>query len=190
MELNSAILGRRSFRKYKTDPVDDKTLAQVLEAARQAPSWANTQCWRLVVVKDPVVKTGLAETMFSIPGRPNVTAEAVKTAPVALAFCAEMGKSGYTFKEPRGLATDKGEYWYMFDVALAMENFILSAYSFGLGTVIIGAFDSQAAAKLLKVPEGYAVVALTPLGYPDEAPAARPRKEIPEIVFYNQFGGK
>lgn len=78
----------------------------------------------------------------------------------------------------------------MFDTALAMENFVLSAYSFGLGTVIIGAFDAYAAAELLKVPEGFTVVALTPLGYPDEAPAARPRKEIPEIVFYNQFGNQ
>jgi nitroreductase len=188
MEVNTAISGRRSFRKYKPDPIDDKILAQVLEAARQAPSWANTQCWRLVVVKDPAVKNKLADTMFAMPGRPNQTAEAVKAAPVALAFCAEIGKSGFTFKEPRGPATEKGEYWYMFDTALAMENFILSAYSFGLGTVIIGAFDAIAAAELLKVPEGYAVVALTPLGYPDEAPAARPRKEIPEIVFYNRFG--
>ncbi len=190
MEVNTAILARRSIRKYRPDPIDDKILAQVLEAARQAPSWANTQCWRLVVVIDPEIKSKLADTMFVMPGRPNQTAEAVRVAPVAVAFCAEIGKSGYTFKEPRGPATDKGEFWYMFDVALAMENFVLSAYSFGLGTVIIGAFDAFAAAELLKVPEGYAVVALTPLGYPDEAPAARPRKEIQEIVFYNQFGIK
>lgn len=190
MEVNTAILGRRSIRKFKPEPVDEKTLAQVLEAARQAPSWANTQCWRLVVVNDSGVKSKLADTMFSFPGRVNQTAEAMKIAPLAVAFCAEIGKSGMTFKEPRGPATEKGDYWYMFDTALAMENFALSAYSFGLGTVIIGAFDAFAAAELLKVPEGYTVVALTPLGYPDEAPDARPRKEIPEIVFYNQFGGK
>ena len=187
METNAAILGRRSIRKYKPDPVDEKVLAQVLEAARQAPSWANTQCWRLVVVTNREIKAKLADTMFVIPGRVNQTSEAMKVAPVAVAFCAELGKSGYTFKEPRGLATDKGEYWYMFDTALAMENFCLSAHSFGLGTVIIGAFDAFAAAEVLKVPEGFVVVALTPLGYPDEAPAARPRKELTEIAFYNRF---
>jgi nitroreductase len=187
MDVSEAIAGRRSIRKYKPDPIDDKVLNQVLEAARQAPSWANTQCWRLVVVRDKDIKVKLADTMFSFPGRTNPTAEAMKVAPVAIALCAEIGKSGFSFREPREAVTDKGEYWYMFDAALAMENLVLSAYSLGLGTVIIGAFNPKAAATLLKVPAGYAVVALTPLGYPDEAPDARPRKELSEIVFYDQF---
>lgn len=80
MEVSIAISGRRSFRKYKPDPIDDKILALVLEAARQAPSWANTQCWKMVVVKDPAVKSKLADTMFVNPGRPNQTAEAVRAA--------------------------------------------------------------------------------------------------------------
>jgi nitroreductase len=187
VETNAAIIGRRSIRQYKTDPIDEDTLNKVLEAARQAPSWANTQCWRLVVVKDSEVKAKLAGTMFSFGDRPNRTAEAMKVAPVAVAFCAELRKSGFSFREPKVAATDKGDYWYMFDIALAMENFALSAYSLGLGTVIIGAFDPKAAAEVLKVPEGYTVVALTPLGYPDEAPDARPRKGLAEMVSYDQF---
>ncbi len=188
MEVNEAILGRRSIRKYKADPVDDDTLNKVLEAARQAPSWANSQCCRLVVVKDSAIKDKLAGTVFSFPGRPNMTAEAIRTAPIAIAVCAEKGKSGYSYGEAGKPATDKGEYWYMYDVALAMENLALSAVSFGLGTVIMGAFDPQAAAEVLKVPAGYAVVTLTPLGYPDEAPAARPRKAMNEIFFRDRFG--
>jgi nitroreductase len=190
MEVNEAILGRRSVRKYKPDPVNENTLNKVLEAVRQSPSWANTQCWRLIVVRDSGIKTKLAETLFSFPGRPNLTAEAVKVAPVAIAMCAETGKSGFAYGDPKKAATDKGEFWYMYDVALAMENLALSAYSFGLGTVIIGAFDPKAAAAVLKVPAGYVVVSLTPLGYPDEAPAARPRKALNEIIFHDQFGQK
>jgi nitroreductase len=190
MEVKDAIAGRRSIRKYKDDPIDEKVLGQVLEAARLAPSWANTQCWKLVVVKDKAIKDRLAGTMFAFPGHTNVTAEGLKTAPVAIAFCAELRKSGYSFQEPRQPATDKGEFWYMFDAALATENLCLSALSFGLGTVIIGAFDPKAAAEILQVPAGFAVVALTPLGYPDEAPAARPRKEMSEIVFTNLTGTK
>jgi nitroreductase len=187
METAVAVAARRSIRKYKPDPIPENILKQVLEAVRQAPSWANTQCWRLVVVTDKDIKSKLADTMANFPGRPNATAEAMKAAPVAIAFCAEKGKSGMSFREPGKAATDKGEWWYMFDVALAMENLTISACSLGLGTVIIGAFNPKAAAELLKVPELYAVVALTPLGYPDEAPAARPRKELSEIIFYNQF---
>jgi nitroreductase len=190
METLAAIAGRRSIRKYKSDPVDDATLAKILEAVRQAPTWANTQCWRLVVVRDKEIKNRLADTMFAFPNRPNVTAEGVRTAPIAVAFCAELNRSGYSFAEPKKPSTDKGEYWFMFDTALAMENFCLSAHSLGLGTVIIGAFNPKAAAEVLKLPPGYAVVALSPLGYPDEAPAARPRKELAETVFKNEFGAK
>jgi nitroreductase len=190
MEVNAAIAARRSIRKYKSDPIDPNILKQLLEAVRVAPSWANTQCWRLVVVTDHDIKNKLADTMFGFGGKPSQTAEGMKVAPVAIAFCAEKGKSGFSYAEPRAAATDKGEYWYMFDVALAMENFMLAAQTYHLGTVVIGAFDPKAAAEVLKVPPGYAVVALTPLGYPDEAPAARPRKEISEIIFNNQFGTK
>lgn len=188
MEVNDAIKGRRSIRKYKPDPIDGKILDQVLEAARQAPSWANTQCWRLVVVKDPEIKSKLADTLFAFGGKPSRTADAMKIAPVAIAVCAALGQSGFTFKEPRGYATDKGEYWYMYDVALAMENLALSAYSLGLGTVIIGAFDPHQAAEVLKLPSDYTVVTLTPLGYRDEDPEPRLRKDISEIVSYDQFG--
>jgi nitroreductase len=188
MENDVALAARRSIRRYKSDPVDEKTLNQVLEAVRIAPSWANTQCWKLVVVKDKAIKEKLAATMFAFRGGVNQTAEGMKAAPIAVAFCAEIGKSGFSYAEPKQPVTNKGEYWYMFDTALAMENFCLAAVSHGLGTVIIGAFDAKAAAEVLKVPAGYAVVALTPLGYPDETPSPRPRKDMAEMVCYDQFG--
>jgi nitroreductase len=75
----------------------------------------------------------------------------------------------------------------MFDTALAMQNVVLAAHSLGLGTVIVGAFDAKKAAEVLEAPPEYVVVALTPLGYPDENPGARPRKELSEIVFYDYF---
>jgi nitroreductase len=190
MEVNAAIAARRSIRKYKPDPIDPVVMKQLLEAVRVAPSWANTQCWRLVVVTDKETKSKLADTMFGFGGKPSQTAEGMNVAPVAVAFCAELRKSGFSYAEPRAAATDKGEYWYMFDVALAMENFMLAAQTHHLGTVVVGAFDPQKAAELLKVPAGYAVVALTPLGHPDEAPPPRPRKDISEFIYNNQFGAK
>jgi nitroreductase len=78
----------------------------------------------------------------------------------------------------------------MFDTALAMQNMVLAATALGLGTVYVGAFDSVAAERVLGVPEGYKVVSMTPLGYPDEDPKPRPRKELSEIVFKDRFGAK
>jgi nitroreductase len=187
MDLFEAINGRRSIRKFKNTPVDDKTVEVLLDAARKAPSWGNSQCWHFVVVRDSVVKSQLADTLFGVTDRPNSVALSMKQAPVAIAVCAELKKSGTFYTEPRNYATDKGEYWYMFDTALAMENLCLAAHALGLGTVIAGAFDAQKAAAVLKVPAGFVVVAFTPLGYPDEAPNARPRKELKDIVHQNTF---
>jgi nitroreductase len=184
-----AIKGRRSIRRYTSKAVDDKTLNTILEAARQAPSWANTQCWRFVVVRDEKLRNKLADTAIDVAkGKPNRGTEAMRVTPIAIVVCAEMRKAGYSIKEPKKPVTDKGD-WYMYDVALAMQNLTLAAHALGLGTVHIGAFDAIKVADILGVPEGYAVVAMTPLGYPDEEPNPRPRKDLAEIVFYDKFGG-
>jgi nitroreductase len=189
MEVLEAIKNRRSIRKYKPTAVDDKTIKTVLEAARWAPSWANSQCWRFVVVRDADIKAKLAETLFGASAdRPNRAAEAMRQAPLAIAACAEVGKSGCSALEPGKPITDKGEFWYMFDTALAMQNLTLAAHSLGLGTVHVGSFDAKQVASILGVPEGFCVVSMTPLGYPDEEPPTRPRKELAETVFYDKFG--
>ena len=180
MEVLEAIKTRRSIRKYKPDPVDDKTLQEVLEAARQAPSWANTQCWRFVVVRNAETKGQLSDTLNDT----NPARDAVCNAPIVIVACAEMEKAGYKAGE---VTTDKGD-WFMFDVALAMHNLVLAAHAVGLGTVYVGLFDARKAAAILSVPEGYEVVAITPLGYPDEVKEARPRKELNEIVHYDKWG--
>ncbi len=189
MEVLKAIKTRRSVRKYKPTPVDDKAVEAVLEAARWAPSWANSQCWRFIVVRDGGVKKSLAETVIAVGDRPNRAAEAIRNAPVVIVACAELGKSGYYYREPREPVTDKGD-WYMFDVALAMQNLVLAAHSLGLGTVHIGAFDAKKAEAILGLPDGYCAVEMTPLGYPEVEPEAKPgkRKELSEIVSYDKFG--
>ena len=180
MEVLDAIKSRRSIRRYKTTPVDDKTIEVVLEAARWAPSWANTQCWRFIVVRD----TGIKDELGTVLSPRNPATEAVSNAPVVIVACAELGKAGCYRGEP---TTDKGD-WYMFDVALAMQNLVLAAHSLGLGTVFVGAFDAKKAATILGVPEGFCVVAITPLGYPDQDPRPVPRKELSDIVFYDKYG--
>jgi nitroreductase len=180
VELFEAIKKRRSIRKYKSTPVAEKDLEMVLDAARWAPSWANTQCTRFVVVRDKRIKTELMETLSPNNGARPALAEA----PVLIVACAELGRSGYKKGEVR---TDKGD-WFMFDVALAMQNLVLAAHSLGLGTVHIGLFDAKKAAEILEVPEGFTVVEMTPLGYPDAEGKTTSRKELSEIVFHEKFG--
>ena len=181
MEVLEAIKARRSIRKYKPTPVDDKVLGLILEAARLAPSWGNTQCWRFVVVSDDDTRNRLADTLN--PTNPVMDALR-RQAPLVIVACAKLGESGFSNGEK---ATDKNE-WFMFDVALAMEHLVLAAHSLGLATVYVGRFDAKKVAEILAVPQGYRAVAMTPLGYPDQVRDPRPRKELSEIIFYNRFG--
>src|SRR4030042_4000061 len=88
MDVLSAIQTRRSVRHEKADHVKDADLMMVLEAARWAPSWANTQCWRFVIVRDPVTKASLAGTLN--PGNPATAA--ITEAPIVVAACAGLGR--------------------------------------------------------------------------------------------------
>jgi nitroreductase len=190
MEVMEAIKGRRSIRKYRDEPVPEEALQTVLGAARMAPSWSNTQCWRLIIVRDNETKSKLADTLKGIKaGRTNTADGAVRTAPIVIAACAELGLTGYYWDEngEKKLATDKDEAWYMFDVALAMQNMSLAAHALGLGTVNAGLLDAVAAAKILGLPENVVLVELLPLGWPDEAPAAPTRKEINKFVFSENY---
>ncbi len=189
MEVFEAIKTRRSIRQQKPDPFDDETLQKILGAAQWAPSWGNSQCWRFIVVRDSNLKAQVADSL-SKRKRPdgtiseNAATQTIKQAPVLIVACAELGKSGCRDGTP---TTDKGD-WYMFDVALAMQNLVLAAHALGLGTVIIGGFDAKKVAEILGVPEGFCVVAMTPLGFPAQEGRAPHRKELTEIVFYDKYG--
>ena len=189
MEVLEAIKTRRSIRRYKPDPIDDKALQTVLEAARWAPSWKNTQCWRFIIVRDSSIKAEIANCLIKSKRDDtlvdNPASTAIIQAPILIVACAELGKSGL---HAGVFATDKGD-WYMFDVALAMQNLALAAHALGLGTVHVGLFDAKKVAEILGIPEGFCVVEMMPLGFPDPEHEGRvtPRKELSEIVFYDKY---
>lgn len=179
VELSDAIKGRRTVRKFKDDEIASRDLEHILEAARWAPSWANTQCWEVVVVKDEDRKRMLAETLT----QSNPARGAMTRAPIVLAICAKRGLSGFYKGGP---STDKGD-WFMFDTGLAVQSMCLMAHSLGLGTVIVGLFDAKRAEEVLKVPEDRSVTVFVPVGFPEKVSHAPNRKEISEFVRYDTY---
>ena len=182
MDVMEAIMTRRSIRKYKETPIREEDLNAVLEAGRWAPSWANTQCWEIIVVTKKEIREQLCGAFD--PAAKNPGAGAISTAPVVLALAAKKERSGYY----KGKAVTKYGDWFMFDVALAMENIALAAHNRGLGTVIMGYFDHDTVAKILQVPDDFFVVTMTPLGYPDSTPQPPGRKPMAECASYEQYG--
>ena len=175
MNVYEAIKERRSIRRFLKEGIDETSLKMLLEAVRWSPSWANSQCWEVIVVTRPELK----EKIASLLSPRNPAKDAIREAPVIFVMCARKGLSGHKAGRP---VTDKGDWWYMFDVGLATQNLCLLAHSIGLGSVIVGNFDHKGVTSLLGVPEGVDVVALIPVGKPAEKPSPPLRKEIREFA--------
>lgn len=160
MDYMEVVRNRRSIRKYKQDPVPDEILAEILEAGRLAPSGANRQPWHFLVVK--------GENRGAM-GLPDWAAEA----PVILGVCGD----------PEVSAT-----WNVVDPTIAMEHMVLAAANRGLGTCWLGKLGRDEEVKrVMGIPEHLKVIAVTPVGYPDESPPAKGRKPLDEIVHHEMF---
>ena len=165
METLQTIMERRSTRKYKPEPIPTEALKAILEAARQAPTAANRQPWHFVIVSDPEQKRRVAAAC-------NNQMWMADAAYIVVAA---------------GLPTISSK-WYKVDVAISLQNLVLAAYSLGYGTCWIGAFDPMKVRQVCGLSEEMEVVACTPLGVPDAAPAARPRKEWGQLFSADRYG--
>jgi len=180
MELMEAITNRRSVRKFTDYYVTDEEIGEMLNAARLAQSWANTQVWEFVVVRDRDLIKKVTETY----SRGNRATECSVSASVLIIACAKTGVSGTKGGEDK----TKFSEWFMFDLGVAVQNLCLRAYELGLGTVIVGLIDHDACKQLLAVPEGYEVIAAIPVGKPVTVETGRPRKSLDECVYLDRFG--
>jgi nitroreductase len=187
MDIFEAIKTRRSIRKYSDKPVEDEKLRSILEAVRMAPSWANMQCWRLVVVKDKDRKkkiSGLSyvESFFAPKGyKSNPSMKALADAPVVIVLCADPAQSGVIW----------GQNYYLTDAGIAAQTMMLAARGQGLDTVFVGIYDEDKLHSLLNIPAEIRIVGLFPLGYAAEEKKEGPaRKPLQEVCFYEQWGGK
>jgi nitroreductase len=178
-DVMETIKERRSIRRFQEKDVPDEVLAMVLEAIRWAPSWANTQPWEIVVVKDRSIKERIQQ---AVPPR-NPSSLAIVNAPVLLVVCGKLKRSGY-YKDSS--PTKFGD-WFMYDLGLATQNLCLAAHDSGLGTVIVGLFDHDRVGEVMKLPAEHEVVVLVPLGYPDQQPSPPKRRDSSEFVHYETF---
>jgi nitroreductase len=164
MDVLEAIRTRRSIRKYRPEPIPDEKLETILEAARLAPSAANRQPWRFVVVEDRERRKALAKAAND------------------QTFIGDAGAIVVAIGDP-----EKSARWHEKDTMIALEHVVLAATALGYGTCWIGAFDEDAVKSLLKIPAKMKVVALLPIGMPDEKPAPRRRRELSEIFFKEEW---
>jgi len=176
MDLFEVVEKRRSIRKFRPKRVTTWALRKILETGRLAPSGGNRQPWYFIIVRRQETKKALAiaannqtfvadaDTVIAALGDPTISA----------------AKLPYTLSSTR--------LPYKQDPMIAIEHMVLAATALGYGTCWIGAFKEEKVKKILKIPESLAVVALLPIGVPDEDPPQRPRKAFTEIFFKESFG--
>jgi nitroreductase len=199
LTTKDAIEKRRSIRKFKGDPVPDEHITALIEAARLAPSGSNTQPWRFKIVSDDETKAKLAVAAYH--------QSFVAQAPVVLVCCADLhgyfegitarsqdfGKEGALEETMVRLLRERAEQLktmnvqdlapgIAFNVAIAVEHIVLRALDFGLGSCWVRMIDEQKIKDIFGWGNSMHVVALLPLGYPDEDPAPRKRRTIEEII--------
>lgn len=174
MDFFQTISERRSIRKYQETPVEAEKLRQILDAARLAPSWKNMQCWRFLVIGDAAKKARLVDAFPA----DNPGCKALVQAPLVILVCADPDESG----------VENGIDYFVADTAIAFTHLCLAAQALGLGTCWLGWYDEEKLKAAAGVPEHFRVVGVTPLGYPDQEPKARPRKELSEIAYLEKWG--
>lgn len=185
METGDAIKTRRSVRRFSDRPLEPEKLLAVLDAARLAPSWANLQCRRFIVVQDPLLKSRISDlstvdSFFAAKGyKTNPSQQALVEAPVVIVLCALPNQSGDV----------RGQQFYMTDAGLAAENLLLAAHDLGLGSVFVSIFEEKPLAELLSIPPYVGIVGLFPLGYPlnGQTNSVTSRKPLQEIVYYERW---
>ncbi len=171
MSVFDVMKSRRSIRKYQSKPIPDDLLTKVLEAARVAPSGKNFQPWKFIIVKDQKKRKKLAVA--------SRNQSFVAQAPVVIVAC------GF----PDRCYQHQGNYMksWSIDVSIALDHLMLRAWEEGLGTCWIGAFREEEVKEILSIPDDVKVLALTPLGFPHEIPRDRGRKELGEIISFDEY---
>jgi len=166
VECVEALLSRRSIRVFREDAPDLSTILKAIDIARYAPSARNSQPWRFIVITDRELIEKLSEI--------HPHARPLKSSKIAVVVVASRSESPTS---------------YLVDGALAAMYFWLALHCLGLGAVWIQTLRNvEEINTILNIPEDYVPVALFAVGYPGEAPTAKPRKSLKEIVYLNRFG--
>ena len=197
--LRTFLRTRRSIRRFKTDPVPDSVLREILHTATFAPSAHNRQPWRFIVLTDSSAKTHLSDAMAEefqrdlekdnlppeeITKRVNKSRERITGAPIVIILCVDMSEMDNYPDERR----KKAEYIIgIQSAANAGMQLLLAAHAEGLGGVWVCSpmFAQEIVQEALNISKQWEPQAMFLLGYPLEIPAFRGRKAIEEVMKFS-----
>jgi len=170
LNLLEVINTRRSVRRYKSINVSDHVIRQLIDAAMHAPSADNIQPWEFILVKDMRVKEQLART--------HAWSHFVKDAPICIVV----------------LGNEKmSPSYFAIDAACATQNLLLASHGLGLGACWVAVYDphnpdsEREVRDVLGVPSHLRIIAMVPVGYPDEKATPRNLRAIDGILHFDKY---
>ena len=169
MEFDRLIRERYSVRAYLDKPVEKEKLNRVLEAAILAPTAANRQAFRILVVSTAARRDELKRIYPK---------DWFTQAPYSICVCS-LSRECWTRKDGKNLGD--------VDAAIVMDHLVLAATELGLGTCWVAAFDPDAAREVLALPDGVEPLLFTPLGYPADKPTAKRRRPLAALVHHERW---
>jgi nitroreductase len=172
MDVFEAIQERRSIRSFSSKIVEREKIEKILEAGRLAPSAKNLEPWHFIAVTNQEKRQALAKGNW---------AKFLTQSPLVIVACGDKKAS---------------PDWYAIDVALAVENMVLTAVSLGLGTCCVGSFTEKDVKSTLKIPENFEALVMVAVGYPGDKVdlsskllnLVRTRKSLSEVASEEEFG--
>ena len=155
---------RRTIRRFKQDPIPIKTLKKLVDFARVAPAGSNIQCVEYIIVHTPE----MTEKIFPL----------VRWA----ASLPKKDRDPEVFRRPTAyiivlVNTNIKKSYFEYDVGAAVENILLGAVKFNIGSCWMGSFNGRKIRPILEIPDHYEITFVISLGYPDEESVMEPYKD-------------
>ena len=182
--IMSAIMNHRSIRKYKSDPIDESILNDILLAGTRASTTGNMQVYSIIVTTDQEIKKQLLPCHFN--------QGMVIQAPVVLTFCADFNRFNKWCKQRNtnpGYDNFLSFFTASIDALLVAQNVCIAAEERGLGICYLGTttYTADKIIDILKLPKGVIPVTTVIVGYPDETPELTDRLPLASVIHHNIY---
>lgn len=180
----NTLLKHRSIRKFKSTPIPEEELREMLEAASRASTCGNMQLYSLIVTRDKAMREKLLPCHFG--------QQMVVEAPCVVTVCADVHRFSMWCKQRDAEPAYDNFAWFLtatIDALLAAQNLVVAAEARGLGICYLGTtiYTAGEIVKTLNLPKGVLPVTTIVLGYPDEKPELTDRLPQDAVVHFEQY---
>jgi nitroreductase len=184
----NTIFQRKSIRKFTSEKISREKIEYIIRAGQMAPTACKMEPYSFIIISDEDIKNQIINTM----GNHKPTREFMEQAASWIMICVDFARQikllnilniKNNFSEISKLILG------VIDAALAAENMVLAAESFGLGSCFVGSIWTapKKIATILNLPENVLPILLLCIGYPNENPLSRPRWPIKNVLHENEY---